>query len=413
MVYKIGVKVDSSVVLPIPHVSLPQGYSMPFTINNTLVTFSLAEFDRIARECHSNINLNNSSLTHLRQGLDPASPPILKQEISLRISRILPAKRQKYKKVIKYVAFHCPAISQNIVINAIPNGRIPHKYNFQTFYRTMDTNTDYVDLMYGIAAARGYPPYQLATGAAMQCDDYNNASGIGNGLAFSRLWDGSGLLNVTRQEATDSIRRGTALGRVRSDHSRQVFAHGLLASRYNPVEALDMPKERVLKDTHKNLAHFRASMPNNRTGRRLAEQHYVAHAKMLKGIRRACKGGIAMVASSPLYQAVHAKVHFVLDGLGDLGVMARKDVLANKDNYVAITSSELAFCCRYWNDPAFPLSQVVKFYVNGARVYAPWEADWTVPDSNGVNVYSNQEAWLRYRYASIQTLGTAKMFPRF
>lgn len=413
MIYKIGIKVDSSVVLPISNVSLPQGYSMPFTINNALVTFSLAEFDRIARECHSNISLNNSSLTDLRQGLDPATPPILKQEISLRISRMSRAKRQKYKKVIKYVAFHCAAISQNIMINAIPNGRIPHKYNFQGYYSTMDATTDYVDLMYGIASARTYPPYQLPAGRPLQCDDYNNATNIGTGLAFGRQWDGTGLLNMSRQDTLDSIRRGGALGRVRSDASRQVFVNGLLGSRYNPGNVNNMPNSKIKKDTQQNLAHIQTLHPDSRRGRRLAEQNYWAHARMLKGIRRACKGGIAMVASSPLYQAVHAKVHFVLDGLGDLGVMARKDVLVTKDNYVAITSSELAFCCRYWNDPAFPLSQVVKFYVNGARVYAPWEADWTVSDSNGVNVYSNQEAWLRYLYASAQTSVATKTFPRF
>ena len=386
---------------------------MPFTINNTALTFSITEFDRIARECHPSINLNNSSLSRLRELLQQAPANILKQEVSLRISRMSQAKRIKYKKVIKYVAFHCGAISQGIVLNMLANGRIPHKYNFQRYYATMDTSTDYVDLMYGIAQSRRFAPYQLAVSRPLQCDDFNNASNIGTGLAFGRQWDGSGLLNITRQETLDSIQRGGALGNVRSDASRQVFANGLLASRYNPTDAYNMPNDKILKDTHHNRATIEAQHPDTHRGRQAANRHYWAHARMVKGVRRACKGGIAMVASSPLYRAVNAKVHFVLDGLGDLGTMARKDSLPNKDDYVAITTSELAFCCRYWNDPDYPLRDIVKFYVNGNRVYAPWDAEWTLPDANGAGVRSNQEAWLRYQYASQITLGTAKAFPRF
>lgn len=386
---------------------------MPFTINNTAVTFSIADFDRIALECHPNIRLSNSSLNSLRELLTRTSPPVQKQEISLRISRMSLAKRTRYKKVIKYVAFHCASISQSFVLNVVANGRLPNKMNFQNYYATMNTATDYVDLMYGIAPARSFAPYRLPVGRPLQCDDFNNASNIGTGLAFGRQWNGSGLLDMTRQDAIDSIRRGGPLGDIRNDATRQVFSNGLLASRYNPADVFLMQNSKMLKDTHQNKAAVRAQHPDTRAGRNLADQHYWAHAKMLKGIRRACKGGIAMVASSALYQAVDAKVHFVLDGLGDLGTMARKDALPNKDNYVAITSSELAFCCRYWNDPNYPLRNVVKFYVNGARVYAPWEADWSVADTNGAQVYSNQEAWLRYQYSSAQSSSGPKPFPRF
>ncbi|EAQ67138.1 hypothetical protein MED121_14464 [Marinomonas sp. MED121] len=389
---------------------------MPFTINNVLVTFSIAEFDRIAQQCNPAVRFGNSSLDNLRALLTRTTPPVQKQDISLRISRISHAKRNKYKKVIKYVSFHYPAISQNLVLNVVANGRLTNRLDFQAYYATMDPTTDYVDLMYGIAAARGFPPYRLTTGRPLQCDDFNNASNIGTGAAFQRLWNGAGLLNTTRQDAINSIQRGAGplnLGEIRNEATRQVFSNGLLASRYNPADVFNMENRRVLKDTQHNKATIRSQHPDTMRGRRTADQNYWAHARMLKGIRRACKGGIAMVASSPLYQNVEAKVHFVLDGLGDLGTMARKDTLANKDDYVAITSSELAFCCRYWNDANFPLRNVVKFYVNGNRVHAPWEADWRINDATGAPVYSNQEAWLRYQYSSVQTNPVAKPFPRF
>lgn len=388
---------------------------MPFTINNTLVTFSIAEFDRIAQLCNSSVRFGNSSLDNLRALLTRTSPPVQKQEVSLRISRMSHAKRSKYKKVIKYVSFHCSAISQNLVLNAVANGRLTNRLNFQSYYATMDAATDYVDLMYGIAPARSYAPYRLTVGRPLQCDDFNNASNIGTGVAFQRLWTGAGLLNVTRQDAMDSIRRGVgvnALGDIRNEATRQVFSNGLLASRYNPADVFTMESNRLLKDTHQDRSVIRSQHPDTILGRRAADQHYWAHARMLKGIRRACKGGIAMVASSSLYQNVDAKVHFVLDGLGDLGSMARKDSLPNKDDYVAITSSELAFCCRYWNDTNYPLRNVVKFYVNGNRVHAPWEADWYLNDATGTQVYSNQEAWLRYLY-SHESVSGPKSLPSF
>ena len=345
---------------------------MPFTINGNAVTFNAAEFDRIARRCHPNINFGNSSLNALRRLLTRAAPPVQKAEVNLAISQMSLAKREKYKHVIRYVAFHSPAISQNLVLNPVANGRLPNRLNFLNYYATMDATTDYVDLMYGIAPARSYVPYRLPAGRPLQCDDFNNASNIGTGLAFGRQWNGSGLLDNTRQDAIDSIRRGGPLGDIRNEATRQVFSNGLLATRYNPGDVYNLDNQKMLKDTHQNLGTVQAQHRNNRAGRRTAEQHYWAHAKMLKGIRRACKGGIAMVASSALYRNVDAKVHFVLDDLGDLGTMARKDSLPNKDNYVAITSSELAFCCRYWNDANFPLSSfmsmAIEFMHLGKRI---------------------------------------------
>ena len=387
---------------------------MPFTINSTPVTFSIAEFDRIARECHPNINFGNSSLDSLRELLSRPSASILKQAVSLRISRMSQAKKTRYKRVIRYVAFHLAAISQGIVLNQVTNGRLANRKNFLNYYATMDQTTEYVDLMYGIASARSYAPYLLPAGRPLQCDDYNNASNIGTGLAFGRQWNGTGFLNTTQRQATASIQQGSnAPTLVRSEATRQVFSTGLLNSRYNPTDVFSMSDSRLKKDTHINFAAMRNREAAGAPGERTARKHYWAHAKMVKGVRRACKGGIAMVASSHLYRGVHAKVHFVLDGLGDLGTMARKDSLPNKDDYVAITSSELAFCCRYWDDPNFPLSEVVKFYVNGNRVHAPWEADWILQDANGTQVYSNQEAWLRYQYSSAQVNPVAKPFPRF
>jgi len=89
-----------------------------------------------------------------------------------------------------------------------------------------------------------------------------------------------------------------------------------------------------------------------------------------------------------------------------------KRPLPNRGPFVAITTSELLFCYRYWRDPVFPLSAVVKFYVNGSKVRAPWEGDWRLNDFNGRAVVSNQEAWLRYDLARSMR-SVARPFPAY
>jgi hypothetical protein len=145
-------------------------------------------------------------------------------------------------------------------------------------------------------------------------------------------------------------------------------------------------------------------MRNEHGNNHMALQHYWAHARMVKAVRRACKGGIALVASLQAYRDNGAKVHFLLDRMGDLGRIARKDFLDTPENdtYVPITTSELCFCFRHWDSVCYrrggetKLKDIVNFYCNGARVFAPWKGEWRRHDCFGVPVFSNPEAWARY-----------------
>lgn len=378
---------------------------MPYAIGGNPVQFQMAEFERLATT--EGAKWGSSSLKKLRTLLQRTAPPLQRQEILFELNKVPLPKRTKYKKAIKYLMFHFPNMVPAGDMTA-STGLIPNRLDFQAYYATMDPATEYVDLMYGISMARTYAPYQLQNGRVGQADDFNNASNIGTGLAFQRQWPGFGTLDATPDSTRQDVLRGAPnRGQVRSDFARSAHINGLLGTRYSPTSVYATPTSHLTKDAHKSRADMVGMHGRN------ADSHFWAHARFVKAVRRACKGGIAMVASSPLYTNVNAKIHFVLDGLGDLGMIARKDPLPNKGDYVAITTSELCFCCRYWDDPQYPLRDVVKFYVDGARVYAPWEADWTINDALNNSVISNQEAWKRYQLCRDVLVPQGKQFPAF
>lgn len=376
------------------------------TIDGVPVTFDQAKFDQLATE--KGARWGKSSLTALRSLLTRRTPPVQRQEVLYALEHLPADKKAKYKDVIKYVVFYYPDLILPGELNPVVNGRRPGRKNFQEMFATMNQNTDFVDLIYGVAAARVLQPYKLNGGGRLrQADDFNNAAAIGNGVAFKRNWNSTGFLDATPSSVNQAVlaaaaRPGEVEG-IRED-TRQVHAQALLNSRYNPAIAFLKTTDSLAKDTQLPMSTW------NR--QRDAQEHYWMHARFIKAIRMACKGGIAMLASAPQYTAIQAKIHFVLDKLGDLGKIARKDPLPNKEKYVAITTSELCFCMRYWSDPRYPLSRVVKFYVNGEMVFAPWEADWTLNDVYGNGVYSNQEAWKRYSLRRDIVHPEQKAFPR-
>ena len=382
---------------------------MAFTIDGVAVTFDRATFEQLCKE--EKVTWAVSSLKGLRSLLSAKVAPS-GAAIVAEIRKIPADKRVKYKDAIKYVLFSWPGVIPQSQMNPVTEGRMLDRLGFQAMFASMDGATDCVDLQYGISGARGLAPYKLTTGRVRFADDFNNASNLGTGAAFSRMWQGYGDLSATPQTVAASYRQGEkadpTTGRVRgiAQATRSDYVEGMLASRYSPTRSFGEGPKQLKKDTQQSLQTMAGIH-----GQKEAKEHFVQHARFVRSVRRACKGGIAMAASNPSYRAVDAKVHFVLDGLGDLGKMAKKDKIAGKD-YVAITSSELAFCCRYWNDRDFPLSGVVKLYVNGQRVLPPWEADWTVVDAENKNVYSNQEAWLRYLLCQ-ELIGTKKPFPKF
>jgi|EndMetStandDraft_4_1072995.scaffolds.fasta_scaffold41980_2 hypothetical protein len=383
------------------------------SVNGAPLAFVQGTFDQLAADAGAKFGnkLFKSELEGLRALLTRAAPPVQPQEIVFAIRQMAMDKRQKYKRVIDYVVFNWPHMVAG-GLTAVADPRSTYGTTFAQEYGMMLPAQDNVDLIYGATAGRGLPPY-TGLGARI-CDNFNNAANIGTGLAFGRAWGGQGVLNATVNSATQVIQLATATpGLVDgiSQATRQAHVNGLMASRMDPTRALTMPKSKLKKDLQKTGAQIQAAnmLPANDSR---IEKHMFAHARMVKGVRRACKGGIAMVASLAGYRAVNAKVHFILDALGDLGALAMKEALHAGGDYVAITTSELDFCHRYWNDPVYPLAHVVKFYVNGDRVIAPWEGDWQINDFNGNPVTSNEEAWRRYSLAH-DLRSVRKPFPRF
>lgn len=380
-----------------------------FTIDNNPVAFQLAEFDKHCVKL--GVTWKRSSLRDLRALL--AGPPApTAQAVLAEIRKIKLDKRQKYSDAIKYLVFSIQGMIDGGQLAPIADGRMLDRKNFKDMFATMRTDTDYVDLQYGISSARGMLPYQLDVGRVRFADDFNNSSNLGTGMAFERSWNGQGFLTAKPKTVAASFKRGETpddQGRVQGilSTTRDEYVNSMLNSRYSPTRAFNDKEGKLLKDTHKSRPQMVAMH-----GEKNADKQLWMHARFVKSVRRACKGGIAMVASHPAYKAVDAKVHFVLDGLGDLGKLARKDALAPDRDYVAITSSELDFCCRYWDDAEYPLKNVVKFYVNGFRVYPPWEKEYTLNDANGNPVYSNHEGWLRYRLYRDLAGKTGKAFPK-
>lgn len=381
------------------------------SINGAPLLFSMDEFNRLARDAGAVFGnrVFKSELESLRELLTRAVPPVQPQEVIRTIDLMPLAKRHKYRQLIDYVAFYFPDLIHGSELTPIPDPRTGT--SFHTEFASMQPG-DYVDLVYGLALERGLAPYSGVN--ARYCDKFNRAANVGNGAAFGREWIGVGRLDTTVASATASITQTTDIPGLKegiTQANRRVHVNGLMASRLSPVTALEMDRGRLRKDLQKTPSQIQSwnSLPD---GSRLIQDHLWAHARMVKAVRRACKGGIAMVASSPAYQAVNAKIHFVLDGLDDLGAVAMKQPLPNRGPFVAITTSELLFCYRYWRDPVFPLSAVVKFYVNGSKVRAPWEGDWSLNDFNGRAVVSNQEAWLRYDLARSMR-SVAKPFPAY
>jgi hypothetical protein len=123
--------------------------------------------------------------------------------------------------------------------------------------------------------------------------------------------------------------------------------------------------------------------------------HDLNEARAQKGIRRACKLGIAIVATDPIFVRHGAKIHFALDHM-DLGLCARKapHVLGDGALKKPITTSEICYIFRYWEQ----LKKVVNFYVGMNGVAAPWEEDWEQRSiGNGRAVVAAKSSWDQYR----------------
>lgn len=322
--------------------------------------------------------------------------------IMAAINNIAVAKREKYREAIQYFALEYPGV---VPAHLIQNGAafIPGRPTFQqAFYGTPHNPLADGDLIYGRSEQNEgrdslpYLPPNAANPAGnnrhkpWRLDEFNNAANLGTGLAFDQTWNGisGGPLNAANIRNTALADRNTPNfgpggGRpVFQQPQYQAYLDGLFASKYSPDRAVNIKKKQLEKHNWRKQP-AQMVTPANFS----ADKAAVAHARFFKAIRRICKGGIAMVATSA--QFVNARVHFVLDGLGDLGQVARKQ---NIGNALPITSSELCFTCRHWQT----LDGKVLFWLNGQQVHPPWELDWSANDSNGNVVHAGQESWLRY-----------------
>lgn len=344
------------------------------------MTWSLDEFERLVSNkdsggARSTVGFlqKKSSLSGLMSLLrsKPAALPTPAPFVLKEVRSIPLDKRQKYSAALEYLIWNYPYL-----VDELPSTQpniLPTEFG-----RNYSPKCGH--LVYGIHPGRMLQIYYRST--LMFCDDFNNHFGIGKGQAFKAA---KGMSSVAAVAAVKGYVANELPSRNEtSDEAllRVAYYDCLMGSKYAPDSVFSM-REAQLRAEDKIIG--RKRMPRNL----LEMQHS-------KAIRRACKNGIKMVASMPQFTLAKAKIHFILDCMGDLGDVAQKKPLKNNEGYVSITSSEVAFCFRYWSDPQLKLSQCVYFYVNGHRVPAPWEDVWYKKDGNGKVVSSNYPMWQRY-----------------
>lgn len=365
-----------------------------------LPAWNLNTFRQLARQA------GYRSSPFFTRTLDPA---LAQMQNNAQATAILPlltgipvVKAHKYSEALRYFAFAYPNVIGNGNINN-GTGFIPNMPDFQTaFYgSTVDPLQD-GDLLYGRSAANegrecacyrpptGNNPHNHNRNKPWTLDEFNNAAHLGDGLAFDQNWQGASLgpidpnnVNTMARADYNTANFGPGGGRPAFTQAHyQSYLDGLFAGRFAP-DRINRVGEATLRKHNWRKDAAQMQPAQGLSGDKAA----LAHNRFFKAIRRICKGGIAMVATSPSF--ARARVHFCLDGLGDLGDIAYKEHIGNA---LPITSSELCFICRHWPS----LQGKVIFWLAGRMVHAPWTVDWTEQDANNNAVQSNQEAWLRY-----------------
>lgn len=147
---------------------------------------------------------------------------------------------------------------------------------------------------------------------------------------------------------------------------RTAYAHELEQSRFSPMSTFNASAAKV------NSEGFTPALSGNAETALTQNRSYLA-------IRRACKFGLALVASDVAFAG--CSIHFILDGL-DLQQVARKTPRAGYGGRtsVSITTSEVRYVFRNWAN----LKSTVIFYVNFKPVPAPWEQDWSLDSADGM-----------------------------
>jgi hypothetical protein len=296
------------------------------------------------------------------------------------LKRISADKKQKYGEALAYLIEEYPDMTKG--------GPEPLPMSGFTFANNYNALRG--DLVYGIHPARVHPTYNLIMYKQMNAlgkgdgayfaDNYNNRFGIGNANAFR----GAQRKALPQQKAAVGNYVDARRGSVSADNEKdqafvdieqvEAYYECLQGSRFNPVNVFDLDAKKLTKEAGASELEKRKN----------------------KAVRRVCKLGLHMVATHPKFRGKGARVHFLLDCMGDLSSVAKK-LTRESDNgngYVPITSSELCYCFRNWEKEG--LKHVVYFYVDGNQVNAPWEENWTLLDCQGANLYSGYLAWQRY-----------------
>lgn len=213
-------------------------------------------------------------------------------------------------------------------------------------------------------------------------DDYNDYFGVsGEGFVASARGEFEFDLKVLEEKrmAIEHLkgRSGNEEQMEQQIALANLYASKLVGSRYSPEYVTKLPQEKLKGNAKRDV--------RGTAGDKKARITY-------KAIRRACKFGIGMAAQTLRWENPVARIHFVLDGV-DLPKVASSGQ-SGKDRFVAITTSEIRYVYRYWEE----LKGTVIFYVNMEQVAAPWEEDWELESIKGKEcmVSSGFKAWESY-----------------
>ena len=347
-------------------------------------------FDTKVRTAHSGIRLNATKWWHKESSLKGVYERVQANgmgcDILAELKKMPMKKREKYYDPLNYLILEYPSInaSWEVLRGVIPPSPVPPTH---TFENNVDLRRG--DLVYGIQPGRCHAKYRLINGYGRFCDQYNNHYGIGTGKAFKavkrdnlskrkgRRWVNAYVRGTHQLNAPSNLPDQGSDREVTMDMANAYF-DTLMGSRFSPDHAFDVPLNKLQKEKN-----------DNSWGE--------TELRWMKSIRRACKSGIHMVATHPTFVNRQAKIHFVLDFMGDLKKVALKEPLHDDGRkYVSITTSELRYVFRNWTTPNIMLRDVVKLYVNAKEVNAPWVEDWTLRDCSNKIVHSGFQYWHRY-----------------
>ena len=297
------------------------------------------------------------------------------QTVIDRIKQLSLSKRSKYYEALKYALLNY-RIDDRIRVKK--GGRSMPVMSTRSFHDNYQP--EYGDLIYGIHGSRSHGMYKYIDGNSVwgkdhhYCDQFNNHIGVGTGANTNHFKEHHNDYFFRVYRFNNAIKTAS---QTNPPERMGAFFDLLVGSRFAPEGAYNASE---------------AELKNNY----IKSTDKLVDVKQRLAIRRACKAGILAVATQKAFTESVARIHFILDGLGDLSDIALKRKRGAEKTYLPITSSELTFCFRKWWLPPINLFRIVQFYVNAKEVPAPWVENWEKRDATGKMVKSGYYAWHRY-----------------